>query len=98
MSLDATSMPQSLKNVVRWRCPPSYTRRALTGSASSSCVDAASCFDLDPTVVLVGSAVFTEFKGALTEQYVCQKLVASCGFEPYCRSAENSSGRIGFLM
>ncbi len=53
---------------------------------------------LDPVVVLSGNTVFTEFKGALTEQYVCQELVASCGFEPYYWSAENSIGEIDFLV
>ena len=40
---------------------------------------------------------FEEFKGALTEQYVCQQLVSECGFTPYYWSAENSSGEIDFL-
>ncbi len=53
---------------------------------------------LDPEVILSGNTVFTEFKGALTEQYVCQELVASCGFEPYYWSAENSIGEIDFLV
>ena len=30
---------------------------------------------LPPTIVLNGSAVFTEFKGSLTEQYVAQELL-----------------------
>ncbi len=54
--------------------------------------------DLDPETILAGSSVFTEFKGALTEQYVCQELVASCGFKPYYWSADNSSGKIDFLV
>ena len=54
--------------------------------------------ELDPETILAGSTVFTEFKGALTEQYVCQELIASCGFTPYYWSAENSTGEIDFLV
>ena len=52
---------------------------------------------LDKSTVIGGSAIFEEFKGALTEQYVCQQLVSECGFTPYYWSAENSSGEIDFL-
>ena len=52
---------------------------------------------LDPATVLDGNAAFTEFKGSLTEQYVCQQLVSDCGLAPYYWSAENSSGEIDFL-
>ena len=52
---------------------------------------------LDKSTVIDGSAIFEEFKGALTEQYVCQQLVSECGFTPYYWSAENSSGEIDFL-
>lgn len=53
---------------------------------------------LDPASILSGNAVFTEFKGALTEQYVCQELIAAHGFEPFYWSAENSTGEIDFLV
>lgn len=55
-------------------------------------------YELNPEAILAGSAVFTEFKGALTEQYVCQELIASCGFTPFYWSAENSTGEIDFLV
>ena len=42
-------------------------------------------------------ALFEEFKGALTEQYACQELIASCGLVPYYWSAENSRGEVDFL-
>ena len=32
--------------------------------------------NLDPAVIVDGKRVFTDFKGALTEQYVCQQLMA----------------------
>ena len=54
--------------------------------------------DLDAKTLLKGNAIFTEFKGALTEQYVCQQLVSDCGLVPYYWSAENSSGEIDFLV
>lgn len=53
--------------------------------------------DLSPESVLNGNSIFTEFKGALTEQYVCQQLISDCGLAPYYWSAENSSGEIDFL-
>ena len=53
---------------------------------------------LDKRTVIGGSAIFEEFKGALTEQYVCQQLVAECGLTPYYWSAENSAGEIDFLV
>ena len=53
---------------------------------------------LEPSVVLEGSRIFTEFKGALTEQYVAQELIASCGATPYYWSADNSRGEIDFIV
>ena len=53
---------------------------------------------LEPRDIVVGNKVFTEFKGALTEQYVCQQLIAECSLAPYYWSAENSSGEIDFLV
>lgn len=53
---------------------------------------------LDKEAVIGGSTIFEEFKGALTEQYVCQQLVSDCGLIPYYWSAENSSGEIDFLV
>ena len=54
--------------------------------------------DLPPEAVIAGSRVFTEFKGALTEQCVCQQLISECGLTPYYWSAENSLGEIDFLV
>ncbi len=52
---------------------------------------------LDKETVIGGGEIFEEFKGALTEQYVCQQLISDCGLVPYYWSAENSSGEIDFL-
>lgn len=54
--------------------------------------------DLDATSVIDGNRIFTEFKGALAEQYVCQQLASDCGLVPYYWSAENSRGEIDFLV
>ena len=53
---------------------------------------------LDERSVLSGAAVFTEFKGSLVEQYVCQQLVGACGLTPYYWSADNSRGEVDFLV
>lgn len=39
--------------------------------------------NLDPRVLLEGNRIFTEFKGALTEQYVQQQLLAETDFLPF---------------
>ena len=54
--------------------------------------------DLDAKTLLKGNAIFTEFKGALTEQYVCQQLIAELGATPYYWSAENSTGEVDFVL
>ena len=38
--------------------------------------------DLDVKVILEGNKIFTEFKGALTEQYVLQQLISENGVMP----------------
>ncbi|MCD7813948.1 MAG: ATP-binding protein [Lachnospiraceae bacterium] len=53
--------------------------------------------DLDARTLLEGNRVFTEFKGALTEQFVAQELSAA-GMNLYYYSTENSSGEIDFVV
>lgn len=53
---------------------------------------------LDQQSIVGESRIFTEFKGALTEQYACQQLVSDCGMKPCYWSAENSRGEIDFLV
>lgn len=53
--------------------------------------------NLTPKVLLEGTRIFEEFKGALTEQFVAQQLVAS-GRELYYMSSDNSAGEIDFLV
>ena len=52
---------------------------------------------LNLKTVVDGSSLFEEFKGALTEQYACQQLVATGRLVPYYWSAENSIGEVDFL-
>lgn len=51
---------------------------------------------LQATALLGAVGPFAEFKGALTEQYVCQQMEAY-GIKPWYWSAENSSGEVDFL-
>ena len=53
--------------------------------------------DIHAKVLLEGCRIFEEFKGALTEQYVAQQLRAA-DRELYYYSAENSSGKIDFIV
>ena len=53
--------------------------------------------NLDARTLLEGNKIFEEFKGALTEQFVAQQLVASKN-ELYYYSKENSSGELDFIL
>lgn len=50
-----------------------------------------------PRQMLLGDNVFTEFKGAFSEQYVLQQLVAK-GIRPYYWSSDTSSAEIDFVV
>ena len=52
---------------------------------------------LQPSVLLEGSRLFTEFRGALTEQYVCQQLVA-CGMQPAYWSSDTGRAEVDFAV
>lgn len=54
--------------------------------------------ELDAKSILDGNAVFVEFKGALTEQYVLQQLIAGTEYTPYYYSETKSEGEIDFLI
>lgn len=53
---------------------------------------------VDSRTVLEGNSLFTHFKGAMAEQYVCQQLVSDNGLKPYYWSAQKSSGEIDFIV
>ncbi len=54
--------------------------------------------ELDAMSLLDGNAVFVEFKGALTEQFVNQQLVADTEYTPYYFSETKSEGEIDFVI
>lgn len=54
--------------------------------------------NLPAHILLDGSAMFTDFKGALTEQYVLQQLMADDRLSVYYWSADNSRGELDFLV
>lgn len=54
--------------------------------------------NIPPQSLLIGNTLFSDFKGALTEQYVLQQLMACQSLSIYYWSAENSRGEIDFLV
>lgn len=54
--------------------------------------------DTEAKNVLLGDAIFTEYKGAFTEQYVLQQMLASGIRNIYYYSAENSRMEMDFLI
>jgi len=52
---------------------------------------------LPPSAILEGNELFTNFKGALTEQFVLQELVA-LGLEPSYWSAERGDAEVDFVL
>ncbi|MGF6148916.1 Uncharacterised protein [Kingella potus] len=53
---------------------------------------------LDVGVLLEGSRIFTEFKGALTEQYVLQQLVATQENPVFYWAAERGTAEVDFVL
>ncbi len=53
---------------------------------------------LDSAVVVDKSSIFTQFKVALTEQYVHQELLAECAQAPYFWLAEKAQAEVDFLL
>ena len=53
---------------------------------------------LSAKAVVEGSRVFTEFKGALTEQFVQQEIRAEAGLAPFYWSAPDSRAEVDFLV
>ncbi|NGX51132.1 MAG: hypothetical protein K1060chlam2_00990 [Chlamydiae bacterium] len=53
--------------------------------------------NLSPQIIIDGDILFTEFKGALTENYVAQELIATRDREPYYWASEGRA-EIDFLI
>lgn len=54
--------------------------------------------DMDVKTLLDGNAVFSEFKGSLTEQYVMQQLKSLNEFVVYYWSSEHSTAEVDFVI
>ena len=54
--------------------------------------------ELDAESILEGNSIFTEFKGALTEQYVLQQIVSDTVYTPYYYAGEKSTYEIDFMI
>ncbi|MCR5362739.1 MAG: ATP-binding protein [Bacteroidales bacterium] len=54
--------------------------------------------NVPPSILLDGNDIFTDYKGALTEQYVFQQLRISQLNDIYYWSADNSQGEIDFMV
>ena len=54
--------------------------------------------DIDVKTLLEGNAIFAEFKGALTEQFVLQQLVSTGDFNIHYWTAERSSAEVDFVV
>ena len=52
--------------------------------------------NLKASTIVAGNSIFTEFKGALTEQYVLQQFILR--YEPYYYAKANSTQEIDFLL
>jgi predicted AAA+ superfamily ATPase len=54
--------------------------------------------DIDSKTLLEGNTIFSEFKGALTEQYVLQQLNSVNEYVIYYWSAERSTSEVDFIV
>lgn len=54
--------------------------------------------ELDAEAILEGNAVFTEFKGALSEQYVLQQIVSDTEYTPYYFAGSKSTYEMDFMI
>ena len=53
--------------------------------------------DLPPAILLEGNALFTNFKGALAEQYVLQEMLAA-GYDPAYWSNDSGNAEVEFVV
>ena len=58
----------------------------------------AALVEIDARSLLEGNAVFTEFKGAMTEQYVFQQIAGIPDFATYYWSADRSVAEVDFVI
>jgi len=53
---------------------------------------------LSPQTLLEGNKLFTEFKGSLTEQFVCQQMLSELNIEPFYWSAKDGKAEVDFIF
>lgn len=53
---------------------------------------------LNEKILLDGDVLFSEFKGALTEQYVLQQFISESNIQPYYWSEERSVAEVDFII
>jgi predicted AAA+ superfamily ATPase len=58
----------------------------------------AALVEIDARSLLEGNAVFTEFKGAMTEQFVFQQIAGNRDFAIYYWSADRSTAEVDFVI
>lgn len=93
-------------NMVYRVCRCSEPRLPLSAYADHSAFKLFSCdvgllrqlSQLDPMVFKEGSRLFTEFKGALTENYILQALLPQLKTEPYYWAQNNPPYEVDFLV
>ena len=54
--------------------------------------------ELDAESILEGNAIFTEFKRALTEQYVLQQLISDTDYTPYYYASDKATYKMDFMI
>ena len=54
--------------------------------------------ELDPESVILGNDIYTEFKGALTEQYVVQQMLAETDFSLYYYATDKAAYEVDLLI
>ncbi len=54
--------------------------------------------ELDAESILEGNDIFVEFKGALTEQYVLQELIAETDYIPYYFGTDSQNFEMDFMV
>lgn len=54
--------------------------------------------ELDAESILEGNDIFVEFKGALTEQYVLQELIAGTEYTPYYFATDTATFEMDFMI
>ncbi len=54
--------------------------------------------DIDAKTLLEGNAIFSEFKGALSEQYVIQELISAGDFVVYYWTAKRATAEVDFVL